>query len=56
MCVSCEVCLKLTIIMHFLLNFCYSGYVDGRVILLHFGRSVIEQFELVGMRRQVVTF
>jgi hypothetical protein len=28
----------------------------GRVILLHFGGSVIEQFELVGMRRQVLTF
>jgi hypothetical protein len=27
-----------------------------RVILLYFGGSVIEQFELVGMRRQVVTF
>jgi hypothetical protein len=28
----------------------------GRAILLHFGGSVIEQFELVGMRRQVLTF
>jgi hypothetical protein len=28
----------------------------GCVILLHFGGSVIEQFELVGMRRQVLTF
>jgi hypothetical protein len=27
-----------------------------RVILLHFGESVIKQFELVGMRRQVLTF
>jgi hypothetical protein len=27
-----------------------------RVILLHFSRSVTEQFELVGMRRQVVMF
>jgi hypothetical protein len=27
-----------------------------RVILLHFGGSVTEQFELVGMRRQVLTF
>jgi hypothetical protein len=27
-----------------------------RIILLHFGGSVIEQFELVGMRRQVLTF
>jgi hypothetical protein len=27
-----------------------------RVILLHFGGSVIEQFELVGMRRQVLMF
>jgi hypothetical protein len=26
------------------------------VILLHFGGSVIEQFELVGMRCQVLTF
>jgi hypothetical protein len=26
------------------------------VILLHFGGSVTEQFELVGMRRQVLTF
>jgi hypothetical protein len=26
------------------------------VILLHFGGSVSEQFELVGMRRQVLTF
>jgi hypothetical protein len=28
----------------------------NRVILLHFGSSVKEQFELVGMRRQVLTF
>jgi hypothetical protein len=28
----------------------------GRVILLHFSESVTEQFELVGMRRQVLTF
>jgi hypothetical protein len=27
-----------------------------RVILLYFGGSVIEQFELVGMRRQALTF
>jgi hypothetical protein len=27
-----------------------------RVILLYFGGSVTEQFELVGMRRQVLTF
>jgi hypothetical protein len=27
-----------------------------RVILLHFSRSVIEQFDLVNMRRQVLTF
>jgi hypothetical protein len=27
-----------------------------RVILLHFGGSVTEQVELVGMRRQVLTF
>jgi hypothetical protein len=27
-----------------------------RVILLHFGASVIEQFKLVGIRRQVLTF
>jgi hypothetical protein len=27
-----------------------------RVIILYFGRSVTEQFELVGMRRQVLTF
>jgi hypothetical protein len=27
-----------------------------RVILLHFSGSVSEQFELVGMRRQVLTF
>jgi hypothetical protein len=27
-----------------------------RVILLHFGGSVTEQFELVGMRRQVLIF
>jgi hypothetical protein len=27
-----------------------------RVILLHFGGSVSEQFELVGMRCQVLTF
>jgi hypothetical protein len=27
-----------------------------RVILLHFGGSVTEQFELVGMRCQVLTF
>jgi hypothetical protein len=27
-----------------------------RVIILHFGGSVIEQFELVGMRRQLFTF
>jgi hypothetical protein len=27
-----------------------------RVILLHFGGSVIEQLELVGMRRQVLMF
>jgi hypothetical protein len=27
-----------------------------RVILLYFGRSVSEQFELVGMRCQVLTF
>jgi hypothetical protein len=27
-----------------------------RVIILHFGGSVSEQFELVGMRRQVLTF
>jgi hypothetical protein len=26
------------------------------VILLHFGESVTEQFELVGMRHQVLTF
>jgi hypothetical protein len=26
------------------------------VILLYFGGSVTEQFELVGMRRQVLTF
>jgi hypothetical protein len=26
-----------------------------RVILLHFGGSVTEQFELVGMRHQVLT-
>jgi hypothetical protein len=26
------------------------------VILLHFGGLVTEQFELVGMRRQVLTF
>jgi hypothetical protein len=27
-----------------------------RIILLYFGGSVTEQFELVGMRRQVLTF
>jgi hypothetical protein len=27
-----------------------------RVILLHFSGSVTEQFELVGMRRQVLIF
>jgi hypothetical protein len=27
-----------------------------RVILLHFSRSVTEQFGLIGMRRQVVMF
>jgi hypothetical protein len=27
-----------------------------RVIVLHFGGSVTEQFELVGMRRQLLTF
>jgi hypothetical protein len=27
-----------------------------RVIVLYFGGSVTEQFELVGMRRQVLTF
>jgi hypothetical protein len=27
-----------------------------RAILLHFGRLVTEQFELIGMRRQVLTF
>jgi hypothetical protein len=27
-----------------------------RIILLHFGGSVSEQFELVGLRRQVLMF
>jgi hypothetical protein len=27
-----------------------------RIILLYFGGSVTEQFELVGMRREVLTF
>jgi hypothetical protein len=57
MCVSCRVCSKFSIVMQWFINlFVTVNMWMDRVILLYISEPVSEQYELVGMRRQVITF
>jgi hypothetical protein len=56
MCDSSSVCLKFSILMQWLIDtFVTMNMWMDCIILLHFGGSASEQFELVGMRPHMLT-